>query len=173
MPSKDIRLETADNTYFHFKTDIFKREITYSTDKSMAANLVTIPAARAFEVIAMNKAGEKPLALLAEVKDKNAERKPLGDILGDNDLTRFDKKKKKRKPAKPQGQADRPARPKDGEERQPRRQQGPKPKQQPRQPKQPKPAKEPQQPQQRKPMAEPNDRYAPKRQSNDGNNAKQ
>ena len=59
MPSKDIRLETADNTYFHFKTDIFKREITYSTDKQMAANLVTIPAKRAFEVIALNKSRRK------------------------------------------------------------------------------------------------------------------
>ena len=99
MPSKDIRLETADNTYFHFKTDIFKREITYSTDKSMAANLVTIDAARAFEIIAMNKAGEKPLSLKREGDDKDNAKKPL-DILGDNDLTRFDKKKKKRKPKK-------------------------------------------------------------------------
>ena len=99
LPSKDIRLETADSTYFHFKTDIFKREITYSTDKSMAANLVTIDAARAFEIIAMNKAGEKPLSLKREGDDKDNAKKPL-DILGDNDLTRFDKKKKKRKPKK-------------------------------------------------------------------------
>ena len=65
MPSKDIRLETADNTYFHFKTDIFKREITYSTDKQMAANLVTIPAKRAFEVIALNRRSRcRPFSLL-------------------------------------------------------------------------------------------------------------
>ena len=96
LPSKDIRLETADSTYFHFKTDIFKREITYSTDKSMAANLVTIDAARAFEIIAMNKAGEKPLSLKREGDDKDNAKKPL-DILGDNDLTRFDKKKRKPK----------------------------------------------------------------------------
>ena len=101
MPPKDARLETADNTYFHFKTDIFKREITYSTDKSVAANLVTISARRAFEVIALNKAGEKPLSLNDEDKKSKPERKPLGDILDDNDLTRFDKKKKKRKPQKP------------------------------------------------------------------------
>ncbi|MDE6153545.1 MAG: hypothetical protein K2G21_05300, partial [Muribaculaceae bacterium] len=57
LPERNIRLETADNTYYHFKTDIFKREITYSTDKNIPANLVTIDAARAFEIIAMNKAG--------------------------------------------------------------------------------------------------------------------
>jgi len=100
MPSRDSRLETADATYYHFKTDIFKRQITYSTDKSLAANLVTIDASRAFEVIAMNKAGEKPLSLLPDSTGKEPKRKPLGDILDDNDLTRFDKKKKKRKSKK-------------------------------------------------------------------------
>ena len=66
LPPKEIRLETADATYFHFKYDMFKHEVTYSTDKSLAANLVTIPAARAFEVIAMNRAGEKPVSLLTD-----------------------------------------------------------------------------------------------------------
>ena len=42
LPSREVVLETKDNTYYHFKTDIFKREITYSTDKSFAANLITI-----------------------------------------------------------------------------------------------------------------------------------
>ncbi len=51
LPAKEVRLETADATYFHFKFDVFRREITYSTDKSVAANLVTIDAERAFEVI--------------------------------------------------------------------------------------------------------------------------
>lgn len=97
LPPKDARLETADATYFHFKTDIFKREITYSTDKSMGANLVTISAARAFEVIAMNKQGEKPLKLNEESEGKRPEKAAFGDILGQDDLTRFDRKKKKKK----------------------------------------------------------------------------
>lgn len=97
MPPKDVRLETADSTYFHFKSDIFSRQITYSTDKSVAANLVTIDADRAFEVIAMNKAGEKPLTLTRNVEEKTEKKADFGDILGEDDLTRFDKKKKKRK----------------------------------------------------------------------------
>ena len=72
MPSRDITLETADGTFYHFKSDIFKREITYSTDKSVAANLVTISADRAFEVISMNKRGEKPEKLGLENGDKKA-----------------------------------------------------------------------------------------------------
>ncbi len=102
LPPKDARLETADATYFHFKTDIFKREITYSTDKSVAANLVTISAERAFEVIKMNREGEKPLSLNAEEKESRKPKAAFGDILGDGDLTRFDKKKKHKK-KKPQG----------------------------------------------------------------------
>lgn len=96
LPSKDIRLETSDSTYFHFKTDIFKKLITYSTDKHLAANLVTIPASRAFEVMEMNRRGEKPLVLLEET-DENSERNPFADILDQGELTRFDKKNKKKK----------------------------------------------------------------------------
>lgn len=108
LPSKEIRLETADATYFHFKTDIFRRLITYSTDKRMAVNLVTIDADRAFEVIAMNKAGEKPLTLAVEKDEaKPNEKAAYGDLLGQDDLTRFDKKKKKkRKPQKQREQAE-------------------------------------------------------------------
>ena len=98
LPSREIRLETADATYFHFKTDIFRRLITYSTDKRVAANLVTIDADRAFEVIALNKAGEKPLRLESEEQQAQPKEKAAyGDLLGQDDLTRFDKKKKKKK----------------------------------------------------------------------------
>lgn len=104
LPPKDARLETADNTYYYFKADIFKREITYSTDKSIPANLVTITARRAFEVIAMNKEGEKPLALKEEASDEK-KTSEYADILGQDSLTRFDKKKKKKKPSRQQGGA--------------------------------------------------------------------
>lgn len=102
LPPKDIKLETADNLYHYFKADIFKREITYSTDKNIPANLVTISAARAFEVIALNKAGEKPLSLKEE-DGQEKKQSEYADILGQDSLTRFDKKKKKRKPSKPAG----------------------------------------------------------------------
>lgn len=100
MPPRDARLETADNTYYHFKTDIFKKEITYSTDKQIAANLVTIDAERAFEVIAMNKAGEKPLKLERDDVAKPEPKKEFGDIVGQDSLTRFDRSKKKKRKKK-------------------------------------------------------------------------
>ena len=99
LPSREIILETLDNTYYHFKTDIFKREITYSTDKVLAANLVTISAGRAFEIINLNKKGIKPNSLLDENKQQPP-RRDAQDILGQDSVTRFDaslkKKKKKR-----------------------------------------------------------------------------
>lgn len=99
LPGKEIRLETADNTWYYFKFDVFNRQITYSTDKNIPANLTTIDADRAFEIIAMNKAGEKPLSLLAE-SDRQPEKKPFGDLLDQDNISRFDNKKKKKKRAK-------------------------------------------------------------------------
>ena len=100
VPHKETRLETAEATYFHFKTDIFNRLITYSTDKHLAANLETIDADRAFEIIEMNKRGEKPQTLKVEGNAKPKEKAAFGDIIGDDDITRFDKKKKKKKKKK-------------------------------------------------------------------------
>ena len=77
---------------------MFKRLVTYSTDKSVPANLVTIPASRAFEVIALNKAGEKPLTLSGEGEESTSQHSQYNDILGQDAINRFDRKKKKRKP---------------------------------------------------------------------------
>lgn len=102
MPHREVRLETADATYYHFKTDIFRKEITYSTDKQIAANLVTITAPRAFEIIEMNKRGEKPLQLLPDGHEQSDKKQAPLDLASQDDLTRFDKaKKKKRKNKKP------------------------------------------------------------------------
>lgn len=98
VPPKEIRLETSDSTWFHFKTDIFNRLVTYSTDKNLAANLTTITAERAFEIIRLNKNGEKPLSLNGDPSENGkTQRSEFGDILGEGDLTRFDKKKKKKR----------------------------------------------------------------------------
>ncbi len=97
MPPRDIPLETVDSTYYHFKTDIFKREITYSTDKSVPANLVTISADRAFEIIALNKNGEKVEKLASEGNSATHEAREYVDLVGQDSLTRFDKAKKKKK----------------------------------------------------------------------------
>ena len=115
LPPRDVRLETKDNTYFHFKTDIFKREITYSTDKQIAANLVTLSAERVFEVIALNKNGVRPEKLLLDDNQREKEISAYGDIIGQDSVSRFDKKKKKRRDG---GRGDRQNRHDDGQRQQ-------------------------------------------------------
>ena len=94
LPSKEIPLETKDAVYYHFKTDIFKRQMTYSSSKDMAANLVTLDASRVFEIIALNKRGVRPDSLEIET-NKEPVRKDFEDVVGQDSLTRFDKAKKK------------------------------------------------------------------------------
>ena len=95
MPPKDAVLQTADSDYYLFKQDIIAGIVTYSTDKRLAANLETISAERATEIIEMNKRGEKPLQLTSDGSDKEPQ-KPK-DLLADADIARFDKAKKKKK----------------------------------------------------------------------------
>ncbi|MGN1375118.1 MAG: stage 0 sporulation family protein [Prevotella sp.] len=95
LPSREIVLETQDCEYYFFKADILSGMVTYSTDKKIPANLETISAARAKEIIELNKRGEKPLSLLEDGKVKSSD-KPV-DLLENESLTRFDKSKKKKK----------------------------------------------------------------------------
>lgn len=102
MPAKDAVLQTKDNDYYQFKTDVLAGLITYSTDKNLAANLETISAERAHAIIEMNKQGEKPLSLLEDGTAK-VKKKSL-DLLEDADISRFDRSKRKRKGGnKPKG----------------------------------------------------------------------
>ena len=93
MPPKDTVLQTADNDYYQFKTDILAGEITYSTDKKMAVNLETISAERALAIIELNKQGEKPLSLMGD--GSVVETKKSKDLL-EGDINRFDKAKRKK-----------------------------------------------------------------------------
>ena len=95
LPPRDAILQTMDSDYYFFKQDILSGQITYSTDKKQAANLETISAERAKQIIEMNKEGKKPMSLLSDGKAKETERPR--DMLDGSDLTRFDKAKKKKK----------------------------------------------------------------------------
>ena len=102
LPSKEITLETTEGTYYFFKADILKGLLTYSTDNSFLANAVTITARNAFDVINMNKRGEKPESLT----DANPSEQKTFDLVEQESLTRFDKrrgnnKRKKKKPVAP------------------------------------------------------------------------
>lgn len=93
LPSREIELETKDGTFFFFKADILSNQISYSTDKNFAANLVTISGKRAFEIIGLNKRGIKPDSLL-EAEHKPEPKQPV-DLLEQESLTRFDRERRR------------------------------------------------------------------------------
>ena len=163
MPARDIILQTIDSDWYLFKTDILAGLVTYSTDKSIAANLITISAERARAVIEMNRRGEKPEAL--DEGDAVSTQDRPADLLADADISRFDKAKKKKKAKnrpnrQPAAQQREPKQPKQREQKQyrpataDRQQQPDQPQQAARQqPQQPKPQG---QPQHSKPQHQPN-----------------
>ena len=90
LPPRHIQLETKDATWYMFSTDPLNGTVTYSSDPHTAANLQTITARRAHEIIDLNRYGEKPDSL----DGTRAVPTETGyQNVGHDDLTRFDRKK--------------------------------------------------------------------------------
>ncbi len=109
FPKTDIPLETKDSTYYHFKTDIFKRIMWFSTDKDFPANLVEVSVDRVKNVIRLNKRGKKVENLVDDKVVTNRAVKELDyqNVVGEDSISRFDdpkkantrnRKKRRRKP---------------------------------------------------------------------------
>lgn len=113
LPSREVTLQTITGDYYYFKADILAGLVTYSTDKHLAANLVTLPVKRAFEIINMNRRGEKPDTLENET---NAAPERPADLVEQESLTRFDKRKKNKGKGRPENN-----RRSNNDERRPRR----------------------------------------------------
>ena len=154
LPSKEVILQTQDADYHLFKTDILAGLVTYSTDKNVAANLETITAERAKQIIEMNRNGEKPLSLQDDGKQK--ETKKSVDLLANENINRFDKAKKKRRQGNKNGQKAQAANDKQPQQAQPNKKQEGR-KEQPQRPQ--KAARQQQKPQSQQPKG---DRQQPK-----------
>ncbi len=95
FPSTEIPLETENGTYYHFKTDIFKGVMTFSTDKIIPANLVEVSVRRVKEVIRLNKRGKKVPSLDDQVSTvKSAKVLDYQNVVGEDSISRFDEPKK-------------------------------------------------------------------------------
>ena len=95
LPPRHQPLETKDATYYFFSADPLANAVTYSTDSRHPANLETITPARAREIIDMNRRGEKPLNLGGKQSAIVIMETDYQNVVGQDDLTRFDKKKNK------------------------------------------------------------------------------
>jgi cell fate regulator YaaT (PSP1 superfamily) len=133
LPPKDVPLETQDATYYYFKPDIIAGKITYSTDKKIPANLVTIDAARANEIIALNKQGVKVESLEKSSKNAKKSEEAYVDLVEQESLTRFDKSKNRRKKGKSQPKQSKQPKPQSQQQAQQQPQQAQQQSQQPQQ----------------------------------------
>jgi cell fate regulator YaaT (PSP1 superfamily) len=101
FPSTNIKLQTEQATYSHFKSDIFSKTMWYSC-RGEHSEIVAVPLDRVKEVIALNKEDNKPSLLYREqIVVKNEPK--YENVVGQDELTRFDNKQKgkKRKGKKP------------------------------------------------------------------------
>lgn len=95
FPSRHTTLETKEGTYYYFSADPLKGEITYSSDPHVPANLQILTPEKAKAIIDMNKRGEQPLNLGGK-STSAVEVSEIGyqNVVGQDELTRFDKKKR-------------------------------------------------------------------------------
>jgi cell fate regulator YaaT (PSP1 superfamily) len=97
FPKKTHKLKTKKGTASHLKTDIFKGIIWYVYDEQGNTNPIPLQKDRVKEIIAMNDNGKIPQDLNEFVEFEPVEEEAFGNVVGQDSLTRFDKKKKPQK----------------------------------------------------------------------------
>ena len=100
LPNRDVVLTTQEGEWFFVKADILSGMVSYSSDKHLAANITTVTAERAMEIINANNRGENPVSLANQGHGQNTVATHV-DLATQEDLSRFDSqlrgKKKKKK----------------------------------------------------------------------------
>ncbi len=91
-----INLRTQDGIARYIKIDVYKKLIWYSIKSENHESVISVQTSRVFEIIEMNKKGEKP-ENLKEEGFSSPQIKGYKDLAGQESITRFDKKTKKRR----------------------------------------------------------------------------
>jgi cell fate regulator YaaT (PSP1 superfamily) len=107
IPESNIKLQTGKGLMLHRKTDIFKRIMWYALIPEPkedgervfmgAEQWVPMSVDRVKEIIALNKAGQKPEDAGALEFEDDEDELGYDDVVGQDSLTRMDRKKKKKK----------------------------------------------------------------------------
>ena len=133
-------LQALDADYFHVKSDILARTMSFSTQPGSMAGLVTLSVGRVKEIMRLNAEGKKPEKITSDtIVDTTTEEPTYINVIGEDSITRFDKSKKKKKKNKSKGQQPKeqggePKQPKEQSKEQPKEpKQSNEPKQQPKQ----------------------------------------
>ncbi len=97
LPPQDTVLNTIDGDFYHIKTDVVKNTMTYASAPHSNANMTTIPVTRVKEVIELNKKGKKVKSLEGDSNQKDSGVVTgYQNVVGQDSLTRFDNKDRKR-----------------------------------------------------------------------------
>jgi len=103
FPESNVNLKTEEEEFFHFKTDIFKG-IYWYTCKQDRLSFVPVPIERVKKVQSLNSNGEFPEELLELIEKADHEKKiDYLNVVGQDELTRFDKVSKKKKVSRKKG----------------------------------------------------------------------
>lgn len=98
FPESNVALEFKEGRAHLAKTDVYKGILTYQYKKDDLPVFVELPVDRVKEIIELNKKGIKPDSLLGNVQSEEVGYEPdYENVVGQESLTRFDKKKKKKK----------------------------------------------------------------------------
>ena len=94
-PSPAIQLETQKGLYQFFKADILGGTYSYMLQDGTPSNQITIPVHRVKEIVLLNKRGKKPENLLSNEDHISVQNNDsFHNVVGQDDLHRFDRPKK-------------------------------------------------------------------------------
>ena len=97
IPKVHNPLEFQDGLAYLMKTDILSETMYFSYDNTSLANLYPLHAEDVWEIIKMNRRGEKPESLKSDVAPAAPE---FVTAVGDDSITRFDEARKRKKKKK-------------------------------------------------------------------------
>lgn len=112
FPKLNAPLQTLSQDYYLMKTDIFKKEMTFSTDPHLFVNTKVLSVDTVKEIMALNKRGVKVEEIVSEnIILSDEDTHDYRNVVGDDSITRFDKKvikKPKSRNNRPDNRAPRP-----------------------------------------------------------------
>ncbi|MGQ1890407.1 PSP1 domain-containing protein [Thermophagus sp. OGC60D27] len=95
FPPTNIPLETESETYYHIKTDIFKRLMWFAAGRENSGNVVMLAVDKVKEIIELNKKGQKVEKLTSETFNNINTEIDYTNVVGEDSITRFDNQNKK------------------------------------------------------------------------------
>lgn len=94
FPGTNTKLKSEKGTALFQKMDIFKNTMWYSYEENLS-HLIEVPLERVKEIISINKEGKKVKELIPEESAPKREKTDYKNVVGQDSLTRFDKKAQK------------------------------------------------------------------------------